>query len=384
MARIVIVTSRIAAGTDGVGDYTRALAGELARIGNESLAIGLNQASPHPWFEVFPPRATPAIPSLAEAAGPQRWSAAREVIDRFDPDIVSFQYVSYAFARRGLTWNVGRSFRAIAGDRPVELNSHELWSGFDVAANLHDRIQGYLQYRLYLRFLRQLRPAVIHVSNPTYVEMFRQISQRAILSPLFGNVPVTDAGPPAGTEGFEDPPDTVWRVLFFGSIHAEWPPEPLMARLLAAARQAGRKLVVISAGRIGPGLPVWERMIAAHSGQCRFVRLGELRAEVISGVINRAHFGVSTSPLCLIGKSGTVAAMLEHGLPVIVNRDHPLRGIPPLEPYEGFDRFLRLDDRFESRLPEALTKPRTRVSRLPEVARQFVGDAGLMTKTTEC
>ncbi len=375
MARIVIVTSRIAAGTDGVGDYTRALAGELSRIGHECLAIGLNQAAPSPWVEAFPPTSLPAIANVETVSG--RMEAARDIVRRFDPDVISFQYVSYAFARRGLTWNVGRLFREIAGDRRVELNSHELWSGFDVAASLHDRVQGHAQYRLYRRFLGQLRPDVIHVSNPTYVEMFRQIGRRAILSPLFGNVPVTDSGPPPGIEGFEDSAEPVWRMLFFGSIHAEWPPEPLMTRLIAAAGRAGRKLVVISAGRIGPGVPVWERMITAHGETCRFVRLGERPAEAISGLINGSDFGVSTSPLCLIGKSGTVAAMLEHGLPVIVNRDHPLRGIPPLEPSEGIDRYVQLDDRFESRLTEALARPRTRLSRLPGVARQFLGDTGL-------
>jgi len=376
MARIVIVTSRIAAGTDGVGDYTRALAGELARLGHECLAIGLNQAGPSPWVEAFPPTALPAIAHVEAGSG--RLEAARDLVRRFDPAVISFQYVSYAFARRGLTWNVGRRFREIAGERRVELNSHELWSGFDVAASLHDRVQGHAQYRLYRRFLGQLRPEVIHVSNPTYVEMFRQIGRRAILSPLFGNVPVTDSGPPPGTEGFEDSVEPVWRMLFFGSIHAEWPPEPLMTRLIAAAGRAGRKLVVISAGRIGPGDPIWERMITTHGDTCRFVRLGERSAEAISGLINASDFGVSTSPLCLIGKSGTVAAMLEHGLPVIVNRDHPLRGIPPLEPYEGFDRYVQLDDRFEQRLAEALARPRTRLSRLPGVARQFLGDTGLM------
>lgn len=376
MARIVIVTSRIAAGTDGVGDYTRALAGELARLGHECLAIGLNQARPSPWVEAFPPTTLPAIANVEAGSG--RLEAARDIVRRFDPAVISFQYVSYAFARRGLTWNVGRQFREIAGGRRVELNSHELWSGFDVAASLHDRVQGHAQYRLYRRFLGQLRPEVIHVSNPTYVEMFRQIGRRAILSPLFGNVPVTDSGPPPGTEGFEESAEPVWRMLFFGSIHAEWPPEPLMTRLIAAAGRAGRKLVVISAGRIGPGVPVWERMIAAHGDTCQFVRLGERPAEAISGLINASDFGVSTSPLCLIGKSGTVAAMLEHGLPVIVNRDHPLRGIPPLEPYEGFDRYVQLDDRFEQRLTEALARPRTRLSRLPGVARQFLGDTGLM------
>lgn len=374
MARIVIVTSRIAPGTDGVGDYTRSLAGELASIGHETLAVGLNQQGPSPWVEAFPDTNPAAIAHLAHVAEPDRTTAAHELIHRFDPAVVSFQYVSYAFAHRGLTWDVGRRFREVAGTRRVELNSHELWSGFDVAANPRDRIQGELQRHLYKRFLNQLRPDTIHVSNPTYVEMLRQIGRRAILSPLFGNVPVTSAGPPAGIEGFEPSPEPVWRILFFGSIHAEWPPEPFMSRFVAAADRAGRRTIVISAGRIGPGGPVWERMIAAHGARCRFVRLGEQSAEIISGLINGADFGVSTSPMCLIGKSGTVAAMLEHGLPVIVNRDHPLRGIPALEPAEGYDRFVRLDDRFEARLADAAAAPRQRGSRLPEVARQFVRD----------
>ncbi len=376
MARIVFVTSRIAPGTDGVGDYSRALAGELAKSGHECLAVGLNQSRPYPWVEAFPPSALPTIATDANASPAARLNAARDLIRGFDPAVVSFQYVSYAFARRGLTWNIGRHFREIAGNRRVELNSHELWSGFDVAASLHDRIQGHAQYRLYRRFLSQVRPDVIHVSNPTYVEMLRQIGQRAILSPLFGNVPVTAAAPPPGTEGFEDSAGPVWRLLFFGSIHAEWPPEPLMSRLVEAAARAGRRLVAISAGRIGPGGPVWQRMIATHGDRCRFVLLGERPAESISGLINGSDFGVSTSPMCLIGKSGTVAAMLEHGLPVIVNRDYPLRGIPALEPAEGFDRFLRLDDRFEARLDIAAAKPRHRLSRLPESAQKFLADTG--------
>lgn len=377
MARIVFVTSRIAPGTDGVGDYSRALAGELAKSGHECLAVGLNQAGPHPWVEAFPPAAMPAIAETAADSSTSRLAAARDLVRRFDPAVVSFQYVSYAFARRGLTWDTGRHFHEIAGDRRVELNSHELWSGFDVAASLHDRVQGHAQYRLYRRFLGQLRPDVIHVSNPTYVEMLRQIGQHAILSPLFGNVPVTDALPPPGTEGFEDTAGPVWRLLFFGSIHAEWPPEPLMPRLIGAANRAGRRLVAISAGRIGPGGPVWQRMIATYGDDCRFVLLGELPAESISGLINGSDFGVSTSPMCLIGKSGTVAAMLEHGLPVIVNRDYPLRGIPALEPAEGFDRFLRLDDRFESRAEAEAARPREKKSRLPEAAHRFMIDTGI-------
>jgi glycosyltransferase involved in cell wall biosynthesis len=374
MARIVFVTSRIAPGSDGVGDYTRALAGELARNGHECLAIGLNQSGPHPWIDALAGTSLPERPSSAATIPSERLAAVKVEIERFDPNVISFQYVSYAFARRGLTWNVGRNFREIAGDRFVELNSHELWSGFDVAANLHDRVQGHLQYQLYRRFLKQLRPDVIHVSNPTYVEMLRQIGRPSSLSPLFGNVPVTDSMPAPGTEGFEDASESVWRLLFFGSIHAEWPPEPFMTRMIQAAQRANRRLVAISAGRIGPGMPVWERMTTEHGQKCRFVRLGERPADEISRLMAGADFGVSTSPMCLIGKSGTVAAMLEHDLPVIVNREYPLRGIPELEPAEGYDMFIRLDDRFESRLAAKAARPRNRQSRLPIAANRFLRD----------
>jgi hypothetical protein len=51
------------------------------------------------------------------------------------------------------------------------------------------------------------------------------------------------------------------------------------------------------------------------------VYLGKQPANRVSEFLQEADFGIATSPWELIGKSGTVASMLEHGLPVIVNRD---------------------------------------------------------------
>lgn len=378
MSRIAIVTGRIAPGTDGVGDYTRSLGEELARMGHESLIIGLNQnSSAYPWVRRIGGEAVqPFSPPPAESRQ-DRIEASRLIVQEFDPEVISFQYVSYAFARRGLAVNIGRAFRRIAGNRRVDLNAHELWSGFDESASIRERVQGYLQYRLFLRFLRHLEPDTIHVSNPTYVELMRQIGRKARLSLLFGNVPVTDAMPAPGTEGFEETAANVRRFLIFGTIHAEWPPEPLMTRLTGLAAREGFEPVIISAGRIGPGLPVWNRMIETHGSHCRFVRLGERSAAEISALINGADIGISTSPMCLIGKSGTVAAMLEHGMPVIVNREHSLRYVPNIEPAEGYARFIRIDDQFEEALLAAFDTPRVRASRLPGAARQFLDDAGI-------
>jgi hypothetical protein len=51
-----------------------------------------------------------------------------------------------------------------------------------------------------------------------------------------------------------------------------------------------------------------------------FLDKGELPTVLISSYLQSADFGIATSPLSLIQKSGSVAAMLEHGLPVVVSR----------------------------------------------------------------
>ncbi|MBC8009655.1 MAG: hypothetical protein H7067_06130, partial [Burkholderiales bacterium] len=55
---------------------------------------------------------------------------------------------------------------------------------------------------------------------------------------------------------------------------------------------------------------------------------GELDHASVSRLFATADFGIAPHPWALIGKSGAAAAMLEHGLPVLVPRDDwRLRGI---------------------------------------------------------
>jgi hypothetical protein len=99
------------------------------------------------------------------------------------------------------------------------------------------------------------------------------------------------------------------------------------------------------------------------------VKLGPRSLAEISQFLNTVDFGIATSPLGLIGKSGTAAAMLEHDLPVIVNREDERRGRADREPLEGYGRFIRLDDTFEHRLAEG--RRREPAPRLPNVATRF-------------
>ena len=87
----------------------------------------------------------------------------------------------------------------------------------------------------------------------------------------------------------------------------------------------------------------------------RVLRLGERSLDEISRFFSYLDFGVSTTPLALIGKSSCVAAMLDHGLPVIVNRDDVhFRGVPKA----GFSELLiPVDQNFLERVRSAGGEP---------------------------
>ncbi len=151
---------------------------------------------------------------------------------------------------------------------------------------------------------------------------------------------------------------------FFGTLHPEWKPEPFFSILEQAARKARRKVCLISMGRLGPGEKLWDLIACKYGERFHFIRLGERSARQISHLLQAIDFGIAASPWQLIGKSGTAAAMIDHGLPVIVTRDDFLPRIQPVVPPVDDSLFHLCDDRLESKLVVGLQKrlPKPRVT----------------------
>jgi hypothetical protein len=161
--------------------------------------------------------------------------------------------------------------------------------------------------------------------------------------------------------------DNALRLGLFGSIHPEWSPEELFARLQAF----GKPIQVYHIGRIGPGESLWNEVAQRYEAEIQFRRFGEQSLENISQFFLSLDFGVATTPLSLIGKSSTVAAMLDHGLPVIVNRnDVHFRGI--LEENLASERLISVDESFIDRL--RTVKRLNPEPSLPRIASQFLDD----------
>jgi hypothetical protein len=283
-----------------------------------------------------------------------RISDVRHTLESFSPEVVSVQFVCYGFDCRGLAFRVGSRLKQIVGGIPVHFMLHELWIGAETGARLKHRVIGALQRQVVRRMISTLRPRVIHTSNAAYVHLLSREQITAERLPLFGNIPIVNALSAAYQ------PE---RIVIFGAIPEVWAAEALLAKLEAR----GSPFEIVHVGRTGAGNGVWERMTRVAPTGMQFVKMGERSPAEISELFAGASAGIATAPLTLIDKSGSVAAMLEHGLPVIVTRDD-VRYSGHASSEETDPCLVKL-----SELPIRWPIPRRVAgSRLPAVATQFL------------
>ena len=91
-----------------------------------------------------------------------------------------------------------------------------------------------------------------------------------------------------------------------------------------------------------------------------WVEVGELEAEKMSLCLHGLDYGLTSTPWDLVGKSAAIAAMVEHGIPVLVSVEGGTKEAPLVigEPYRQLihraDKTLR--DTLASGLPKASAK----------------------------
>jgi hypothetical protein len=196
-----------------------------------------------------------------------------------------------------------------------------------------------------------LKPAVVQTSNEYYVDQLKSIGISASILPLFSNIKVENQ------DYIDEQAHSGLRLITFGSIHAEWRPEILITKLKKLAQKHNLKpLTFVSIGHAGAyGERIWQDLSRENPEWLRFEKLGKLTASQISLQLQRADFGITTTPSHLLGKSGSVAAMLAHKLQVIVPRLDRVEGRWHKSLLDD-DRFLLLDSLFEQRLLNSISR----------------------------
>jgi glycosyltransferase involved in cell wall biosynthesis len=356
--KILFLTGSLEPGKDGVGDYTRALAGECNRSGHPTILASMND----PWVAA-PLREQSVLRLGAETPWPDRVKTFQAFLSENRPDMVSVQFVPYAFHPTGLPVGLPRTLRAMIGPLPVQIMFHEIWIGAHRHARLKNRVIGFWQRKIVQALVKSLNCRALHTSTGVYVRLLSNQGIRAKHLPLFGNMPIAS---PANSRQACDPG---LRLGMFGSIHPEWSPHELIVQL----RKLGRPIHLAHIGRIGPGESIWIDVTRQYGSEIEVRRLGEQSLTDISRFFFSVDFGIATTPLSLIGKSGCVAAMLDHGLPVIVTRDDiHFAGIR--ESDLASDLLIPVNHHLLARVSSIRRKPPN--ARLPEIAAQFLHDIG--------
>ncbi|QIL75338.1 glycosyltransferase family 4 protein [Hymenobacter sp. HDW8] len=115
---IVFLCGALEPGRDGVGDYSRKLAGALVEKGHQVALAALKDGHVPAVTEGIQLSDEVEVPVLRVPASwpaAQRFSRAKEWIGRINPEWVSVQFVPYAFQAKGLPYAFAQDLKSLGG-----------------------------------------------------------------------------------------------------------------------------------------------------------------------------------------------------------------------------------------------------------------------------
>lgn len=338
--KIAFLCGCLEPGRDGVGDYTRKLAGQLLPLGHSAVLVALNDPSVTEATEQAQPAeagATPLPTLRLPAAWPleQRLAHAKTWLDAANPDVLSLQFVLFSFHPKGLPFGLAPLLAKLGQGRTWHLMFHELWVGMATNDTLKHKVWGRVQKELVKSLIAQLKPKLIHTQCSLYFAQLTKAGQQVAKLPLFSNIERAALAPGSSylyqnELGAARPT----RFIFFGGLH----PEAKLVEFIEALKDFYHNdlnaFEFVYAGRNGQELnqhlPVLKEKNVKHQV------FGELSPPQISELLAGAAFGVSTGSPEMLEKNGTVAAMLLHDLPVLcIGRSLLLKNLPPVAMMPG-------------------------------------------------
>lgn len=368
--RIAFVTGSLEPGRDGVGDYTRRLAAECVRAGHEVALLAVAEPSPVNSMVAEP------LPTLRLTAAEWRGDGGARAgawIEAFRADWACLQFVPYSFDPRGLFGGSIDALRTtLGGAKKRQIFFHEVWIGSYQGAPWRERFVGWCQRRATRALLRAVAPDCVHTSIAYNRAALATIGQKAKILPLFGNVPLIAKPESSAALLGVDPAALVCGI--FGSIDPQWEAAAFLSEFARLAAGQGRPAALVAVGGLGPGAARFEEIAVEWRERIACVALGRREAVDLSAVFARFDFAATSVPWNIVGKSGSVAALREHGLRVVVTASgRPPRFAGKLADDAESDAGLIPYFRTRALTVEVLLKTPSG-ARPPLVAQQFLAD----------
>jgi hypothetical protein len=370
---ILFITSSFEPGKDGVGDYARLLAQTALLSGHRCAVLALHDKFTHQSMSYVLDRLSVLrLPTTLDKK--QKTTASKTFIERFQPDWISLQVVSYGYHKFGFVFELSSILdKVLPSNALLQINFHELWIGTEIGHQLKPFIIGQFQKYFLLRLIKKFDPVFVSATTEVFCFMLSQNKIASILLPSFSNIQkssnCTDFKLLDPILANQERSNSIWFV-FFGSINPNWNYRPLFSYLIDQQNNTGKKMTILSVGNLSKGLGIWEEIVADFSEQLIFVKLGERNDKEVSCLFQQCDFGLTGYPELVYEKSGAIAAMVDHGLKVIVSNDTVQQ--------PGFERnitnpsILKLKDILNKDIRQFEGKVLLEESLLNKVSRQFL------------
>lgn len=308
--KIILICGSLEVDRDGVGDYSRLLAGALINQGHECVLLSLNDRFvSNAQHEVqlvdnikISALRIPRDTLKYKISDIQCW------IKDFNPDWLSLQYVIFGYHNKGLPFNLSKKLLSISGDRRWHIMFHELWVGMAVQESAKLKLWGRIQKHLIKTLISRLKPKVINTQTQLYITQLKRLGYEASYLPLFSNIPIVK-------DVQRHDSDHVIKLVAFGTIHTG----ALIKELAADAAEYSLKYnVPVSLtfiGACGHEQNTWVN--AWKNAKLDVEVMGKQPADIVSSVLQNSTIGISSTAVAVIEKSGAFAAMRAHELPVL-------------------------------------------------------------------
>jgi len=239
-------------------------------------------------------------------------------------DIISWQIVPWAWHPRGFLSKVAQELATCFSVAQRHVFFHEIWLGEKPGLSWKHRFLGWLQQRSIRTAMRTWSPRCTHTSNSAYHTALTAQGWPTQVLPLPNSIPLVQA--PAPTKRAREwamlPPDYL-RVIIPFSVVKGWPADTWVDALQHHLPPPYQQVALLSVGQMGAGEEVWSQLRAAAPSSWHLAQWGTADIPEVSFALQHAHKGLSTHSWSLRGKSSSIAAMRDYGLPVLIVNDPP-------------------------------------------------------------
>lgn len=307
MHRLLIISPNLEPGLCGVSDYTLELRLQILK-NNKDVEVRVLALSDLYIKDVIGNDFYYRIPNTFRNS--LRIKYALKFVNEYKPSRIYFNLISYGYQSKGLPMYISNFFNYI--NVPIIVIAHELWIGNFSNEALKKKVIGYIQKLSILKILKKGVISRILVTTDISKNILHYNNIEATTLPVFNNIPISLCN-----NKLSQNMNHV-TFLFFGSFAFQINAELFIKFIKNEFLDKGKIVIINHVGIYRGYTQEWEYIQSTLSKlKVVFKIYGIITSERISELLQQADYGITSYMPQFWSKSGSIAAMLAHGLPVI-------------------------------------------------------------------